>query len=162
MSGRGPVCQGYRRAGAAHIATCDVAHADDHDLAQTAGKRGLPSHRVGVIEPALGERRRVEQHAIDVDQLAAPPGSESFDHVGEFGMVLLWDQRYASHRPPTCSSVLWPWAGHDDGESKCHSILKPVAFMIGIHRASSSPMNWCVAWGPESRIGSKPEAIKMR
>jgi hypothetical protein len=38
----------------------EMAHADDHDLAQPAGKRRLPPHRVGVVEPALGERRRVE------------------------------------------------------------------------------------------------------
>ena len=34
----------------------EMAHADDHDLAQSAGKRRLPSHRIGVIEPAFGER----------------------------------------------------------------------------------------------------------
>src|SRR4029450_12943894 len=39
-----------------------------------------------------------------------------------------------------------------------YSILKPVALMIGVQRASSAPMNCRVASGPESRIGSKPDA----
>src|SRR5262249_60888741 len=62
----------------------EMAHADDHDLAQPAGKRRLPSHRIGVIEPALRERGSVEQHAIDVDQLPAPAGTEFFDHIRKF------------------------------------------------------------------------------
>src|SRR5262249_7713392 len=33
----------------------EMAHADDHDLAQSPGKRRLPAHCIGVIEPALGE-----------------------------------------------------------------------------------------------------------
>src|SRR5262249_15907242 len=81
-----------------------VTHADDHDLAQSPGKRRLPSYRVGVIEPALRERRRIEQHAIDIDQLTPPPGAESFDHVREFGTLLLLDERYASH----CSVLFRP------------------------------------------------------
>src|SRR5215813_699084 len=79
----------------------EVALADDHYLAQPAGKRRLPSHRVGVIESALGERGSVEQHAIDVDQLPAPAGVEFFDHIRKFGMVLLLDQGNAGHGDPS-------------------------------------------------------------
>src|SRR6516165_6321565 len=75
----------------------EMAHADDHDLAQPPRKRRLPSHRIGVIEPALGERRSVEQHTIEVDQLPAPAGAEFFDHIRKFRMVLLLDQGNASH-----------------------------------------------------------------
>ena len=84
-----------------------MAHADDHDLAQPPGKRRLPPYRVGVIEPAFGERGRVEQHAVDIDQFPAPAGAEFFDHVGKFGMVLLLDQGDASHGLP------FVWAGFD-------------------------------------------------
>src|SRR5262249_50900900 len=75
----------------------EMAYADDHDLAQPPLERGLPAHGVGMVEPALGERRAVEQHAIDVEQLAAPPGAVLLDHLGEFRVVLLLDQRNASH-----------------------------------------------------------------
>src|SRR5262249_25559713 len=81
----------------------EMAHADDHDLAQPAGKRRLPSHRIGVIEPALRERGSVEQHAIDVDQLPAPAGTEFFDHIRKFGMVLLLDQGNAGRGDPSLS-----------------------------------------------------------
>jgi hypothetical protein len=84
----------------------EMAHADDHDLAQTPGKRRLPAHRVGVIEPALGERGSVEQHAIDIDQLPAPAGAEFFDHIRKFGVVLLSDQGNASHQ--YLPSNFWP------------------------------------------------------
>jgi hypothetical protein len=62
-----------------------------------------------VIEPALGERRRVEQHAINVDQLPASPGAKLFDHLREFGMLLLLDEGHARHGIPFasgCSGVL--------------------------------------------------------
>src|SRR6516165_4280965 len=75
----------------------EMAHADDHDLAQPPRNRRLPSHRIGVIEPALGKRRSVEQHAIDVDQLPASAGAEFFDHIRKFRMVLLLDQGHSSH-----------------------------------------------------------------
>src|SRR5436309_1901310 len=77
--------------------------ADAHDFAQSSGKHGLPSHCVGVVEPALRERRRVEQQAIDVDQLAASSRAKLFDHVRELGMVLLLDEGYASHGSPISS-----------------------------------------------------------
>jgi hypothetical protein len=74
-----------------------MTHADDHDLAQPAGKGRLPSRGIGVIEPALGERWAVEQHAINVDQSAAPAGAKFFDEPSEFGMLLLLDQGHSSH-----------------------------------------------------------------
>jgi hypothetical protein len=82
------------RAGAA---LRQVAHPDDHDLAQPAGKRRLPAHGIGMVEPALREGRRVEQHAINVDQSAASAGAKFFNEPGEFGMLLLLDQGHASH-----------------------------------------------------------------
>jgi hypothetical protein len=83
----------------ANEGTCwrKVAHADDHDLAQPTVERGLPAHRVRVVEPALGERGRVEQHAVNVDQSAAAPGAKSLDRLRQFGMLLLLDQGHASH-----------------------------------------------------------------
>src|SRR5262245_30068317 len=88
--GRHVLAQDVLRAG-------EMTHADDHDLAQSAGKRRLPSHGIGVIEPALGERRAVEQHAINIDQSAASAGAKFFDEPSEFGMLLLLDQGHSSH-----------------------------------------------------------------
>src|SRR5512144_697234 len=85
-----------------------MAHANDHDLPQPPVEAGLPSHRIGVVEPALRERGRIQQHAIDVDQLAAPPSAVFFDDLGEFGMVLLLNQRDACHALPF---LRWSWPG---------------------------------------------------
>src|SRR5258708_26209370 len=115
----------------------EMAHADDDDLAQAPVERGLPTPRVGGVEPALGQRRAVEQHAIDVDQPAAAAGAELLDELGEFGMVLLVDQGNASHG---------------------HSNLKLVAFIIGVQRASSTPTRCCASIAPDAAVGSKPDA----
>src|SRR5215470_14599624 len=113
-----------------------MTHANDHDLAQPAGKRRLPSHRIGVIEPARGERRRVKQHAINIDQLPAPPGAKLFDHLPELGMLLFLDEGHARHDVPLSSATReWLFAAR-------RSILSPVAFITGVQRASSSVMNW--------------------
>src|SRR5262249_13868804 len=112
-----------------------VAHADDDDLTQPAGKSRLPSYGVGMIEPALGERRRVEQHAVDVDQLAAPPGTKSCDHLRQFGCSRSWIKD--TRAMESFSSRL--------GDR--YSILKPVALMIGVQRTNSSAMNCRVASG---------------
>ena len=82
-----------------------MTHADDHDLAQPAGKGRLPPHRIGVIEPARGERRRVKQHAINIDQLPAPPGAKFFDHLRELGMLLFLDEGHARHDVPLPSAT---------------------------------------------------------
>src|SRR3954464_2817721 len=114
--------------------------ADDHDLAQPAVKRCLPAHRVGMEKPALGQRRRVEQHAVNVDHAAAAAGLDPLQEFGELGTVLRVNQGNARHAS--------------------YSSLKSVAFMIGVQRASSSLTSRCAAAGLESRIGSKPEVTR--
>src|SRR3954465_13266895 len=79
------------------LRTSEMAHADDHDLAQPPVEALFPSHRFGVVEPAFRERRRIEQHAIHVDQLPAPSGAVLLDDLGQFGVVLLLNQRNAGH-----------------------------------------------------------------
>src|SRR4249920_3135005 len=91
----------------------EMAHADDHDLAQPAVEARFPSHRVGVVEPALRQRWRVEQHAIDVDQLAAPSGAIFLDDLGEFWMVLLLNQGNAGHELPF-PLASWPGLSRPD------------------------------------------------
>jgi hypothetical protein len=50
-----------------------------------------------MIEPAFGEGRSVEQHAVDVDQPTAPAGAESLNEIGELRMLVFPDEAYARH-----------------------------------------------------------------
>ena len=76
----------------------EIAQADDHDLAQPPVERGFPAHRIGMVEPAFRQRRSIEQHAVDVDQLAAPAGTEFLDQARKLGMCMFLDQANACHR----------------------------------------------------------------
>src|SRR6478735_6044362 len=82
------------------LRTSKMAHADDHDLAQPPVEARFPSYGIGVVEPAFRERRRIEQHAIHVDQLPAPSGAVLLDDLGQFGVVLLLNQGNAGHALP--------------------------------------------------------------
>ena len=77
--------------------TDTVTASGNVSLAQPTGERRLPAHRIRMIEPALGERRAVEQQAIDIDQIAAAAGTEFGDEIGNLGMPILVDQGNAGH-----------------------------------------------------------------
>ena len=61
----------------------------------------------------------VEQHAIDVDQLAAPAGGIFLHDLGEFGMVLLLDEGNASHGLPCYRDA----CGH--GRAAARHVVRP-------------------------------------
>src|SRR5262249_22461329 len=76
----------------------DDGDADDHQLAQSAGQARLPAHGVHVLEPGLGERRAVQQQAVDVDEISAALAADASDQPVKLGVVLLLDQRDPRHR----------------------------------------------------------------
>jgi len=70
-------------------------HAQGGELAETPRKLRLLSDRGKELEPAFGQRRAVQQRAIEVQQPASALGLDGRDQSGQLGMVFLFDKRYA-------------------------------------------------------------------
>jgi len=70
-------------------------HAQGGQLAVPPGNFRLLADRGKKLEPAFGQRRAVQQRAIEVQELASPLGLDGRDQPGQLGMFFLFDQRYA-------------------------------------------------------------------
>ena len=74
-----------------------MGDADDDDLAQPPVEPGLVPRRADELEPDRGQRRRMQQKLIDIDQRPAPSGADFADQLGELGVVVFFDVGDAGH-----------------------------------------------------------------
>src|ERR1700733_2539968 len=69
----------------------------DDDLAEATIELRLEASRADKIEPDRGQRRRVEQQPIDIDQRAAATGADLGDEVSKLGVILFLKIGDAGH-----------------------------------------------------------------